>query len=137
VTYPCPYRIVDVAGDTLTITTQHITSIDYDLQGAADFPTYAHDKLLAGLDQYIASLITVPPYSISADQAQQISPWMAEGLLAHYVGDEFMSSDTQANIQTLRSTGDIHTALAATMLQSIWTDLPPPDNNLTLHLATR
>jgi 3',5'-cyclic AMP phosphodiesterase CpdA len=137
VTYPCPYRIVDVAGDTLTITTQHITSIDYDLQGAADFPTYAHDKLLAGLDQYIASLITVPPYSISADQAQQISPWMAEGLVAHYAGDEVMSSDTQADIQTLRATGDIHTALAATMLQSIWTDLPPPDNNLTLDLATR
>jgi len=25
VTYPCPYRIVDVAGDILTVTTQHIT----------------------------------------------------------------------------------------------------------------
>jgi hypothetical protein len=128
---------VDVAGDTLAITTQHIAAIDYDLHGAADFKSYAHDKLLAGLDQYIASLIAAPPYSISADQAQQISPWMAEGLLAHYAGDEFMSSDTQVNIQTLRSTGDIHTALAATMLTSIWTDLPPPDNNLTLDLAAR
>jgi hypothetical protein len=48
-----------------------------------------------------------------------------------------MSSDTQANIQTLRGTTDIHIQLAATMLTSIWTDLPPPDNNLSLDLATR
>ncbi|MGB8296315.1 MAG: metallophosphoesterase [Polyangia bacterium] len=137
VTYPCPYRIVDVAGDTLTITTQHITSIDYDLQGAADFQTYAHDKLLAGLDQYIASLITAPPYSIDAAEAQQISPWMAEGLVAHYAGDEVMPADAQADIQSLSAAPGISIQLAATMLQSIWTDLPPPDNNLTLDLATR
>jgi hypothetical protein len=137
VTYPCPYRIVDVAGDTLAITTQHIAAIDYDLHGAADFQSYAHDKLLAGLDQYIASLIAAPPYSISADQAQQISPWMAEGLVAHYAGDEVMPADMQANIQTLRAAPGISTQLAATMLASVWTDLPPPDNNLTLDLATR
>jgi 3',5'-cyclic AMP phosphodiesterase CpdA len=137
VTYPCPYRIVDVAGDILTVTTQHITSIDYDLQGAADFPSYAHDKLLTGLDQYIAALITAPPYSIAADQAQQISPWMAEGLVAHYAGDEVMPSDMQVNIQSLRGSGDIHTQLAATMLESVWTDLPPPDNSVSLDLATR
>ena len=137
VTYPCPYRIVDVAGDTLTIATQHITSIDYDLQGAADFQDYAHAKLLTGLDQFIAGLITAPPYSIAADEAQQISPWMAEGLVAHYAGDEVMPSDMQANIQTLRAVPDISTQLAASMLASIWTDLPPADNSVTLDLATR
>ncbi|HJX66600.1 MAG TPA: metallophosphoesterase [Polyangia bacterium] len=137
VTYPCPYRIVDVAGDTLAVTTQHITSIDYDLQGATDFQNYAHDKLLAGLDQYIAALITAPPYSIAADQAQQISPWMAEGLVAHYAGDELMPSDMRANIQSLYTATDYPTKLAGMLLQSVWTDLPPPDNNVALDLATR
>jgi hypothetical protein len=116
---------------------QHITSIDYDLQGAADFQSYAHDKLLAGLDQYIAALITAPPYSIAADQAQQISPWMAEGLVAHYAGDEVMPSDMQANIQSLSTATDYPTKLAGILLRSVWTDLPPPDNNVVLDLATR
>jgi 3',5'-cyclic AMP phosphodiesterase CpdA len=137
VTYPCPYRMVDVAGDTLTITTQHITSIDYDLQGAADFQTYAHDKLYTGLDQYIASLITAPPYSIADDEAQQISPWLAQGLVAHYAGDEVMPADVPGEVQTLRAAPDLPTQLAATMLASIWTDLPPPDNNVSLDLTTR
>ena len=62
---------------------------------------------------------------------------MAEGLVAHYAGDEVMPSDMQANIQSLRGSGDIHTQLAATMLESVWTDLPPPDNSVALDLATR
>jgi len=137
VTYPCPYRIVDVVGDTLTVTTQHITSIAYDLQGAADFQQYSHDRLATGLDLFIAGLIAAPPYSIAADEAQQISPWLAEGLVAHYAGDEVMPSDAQANIQTLRAAPDLSTQLAASMLASVWTDLPPPDNDVTLNLATR
>jgi len=137
VTYPCPYRIVDVAGDTLTITTQHITSIDYDLQGADNFQDYAHDRLLTGLDQLVASLITAPPYAIATDEAQQISPWLAQGLVAHYAGDEVITADAQAEVQTIRAYPDVASQLAAGMLTSVWTDLPPPDNNVTLDLATR
>lgn len=137
VTYPCPYRIVDVAGDTLTITTQHITSIDYDLQGATSFQEYAHGRLLTGLDQLVASLITAPPYSIATDEAQQISPWLAQGLVAHYAGDEVMPADAQADVQTLMAYPDVASKLAGGMLASVWTDLPPPDNNVTLDLATR
>jgi 3',5'-cyclic AMP phosphodiesterase CpdA len=137
VTYPCPYRVVDVAGDVLAIATRHITSIDYDLQGATDFQSYAHDKLLLGLDGLVAGLISAPPYSIAADESQQISPWLAEGLVAHYAGDEVMPAEAQANVQTLRATPDVAVQLAGTMLASVWTDLPPPDNDLTLDLATR
>jgi len=128
---------VDVAGDILTVTTQHITSIDYDLQGAADFQSYAHDKLLAGLDQYIAALITAPPYSIAADQAQQISPWMAEGLVAHYAGDEVMPSDMQVNIQSLSTATDYPTKLCRHASGKCVDRLAPPDNSVSLDLATR
>jgi hypothetical protein len=32
---------------------------------------------------------------------------------------------------------DVASKLAGGMLASVWTDLPPPDNNVTLDLATR
>lgn len=137
VTYPCPYRIVDVSEDTLAITTQHITSIDYDLGGAPDFQTYAHDSLRLGLETLITTLIEAPPYSVAPTDASQLAPWLGDGLVAHYAGDEVMPVDAQAESQTLKSSSDGVKQLSGTMLQSIWTDLLPPDNTVTLDLAAR
>jgi hypothetical protein len=58
-------------------------------------------------------------------------------LVAHYAGDEVMPSDMQANIQSLSTATDYPTKLAGILLRSVWTDLPPPDNNVVLDLATR
>jgi hypothetical protein len=137
VTYPCPYRIVDVSDDTLAITTQHITSIDYDLGSAPDFQTYAHDSLRLGLETLITTLIEAPPYSVAPADAGQLAPWLGDGLVAHYAGDEVMPADAQVEAQTLMSSIDPVKRLSGSMLQSIWTDLPPPDNTVTLDLAAR
>ena len=137
VTYPCPYRVVDVSDDTLAITTRHVDSIDYDLGTAPDFQTYAHDSLRVGLEGLITNLIEAAPYSIAAADASQIAPWLGDGLVAHYAGDEVMSSDAQGEIQTLQSSTSGTEKLAGMMLLSIWTDLPPPDDTVTLDLGTR
>jgi hypothetical protein len=137
VTYPCPYRIVDISDDTLSITTQHITSIDYDLGGAPDFQTYAHDSLRTGLENLITTLIEAPPYSVAPADASQLAPWLGDGLVAHYAGDEVMPADALAESQTLKASSSGVMQLSGAMLQSIWTDLPPPDNVVTLDLAAR
>jgi len=137
VTYPCPYRIVDVSDDSLAITTQHITTIDYDLGGAPDFQTYAHDSLRLGLETLITTLIEAPPYSVAPADAGQLAPWLGDGLVAHYAGDEVMPADALAEVQALKSSSNGVIQLSGTMLQSIWTDLPPPDNTVTLDLAAR
>jgi 3',5'-cyclic AMP phosphodiesterase CpdA len=137
VTYPCPYRIVDVSDDALAITTQHITTIDYDLGGAPDFQTYAKSSLRIGLEKLITTLIEQPPYSVAPADASQLAPWLGDGLVAHYAGDEVMPADAQAEAQTLRSSSNGVMQLSGAMLQSIHTDLPPPDNSVTLDLAAR
>ena len=50
-----------------------------------------------------------------------------------------MSTDpgAQVEIQTLQSSTSTFVKLAGTMLQSIWTDLPPADNAVTLDLSAR
>ena len=137
VTYPCPYRIVNLASDTLTITTKHVTTIDYDLRGATDFQSYAHDDLRVGLASLIASLIEAPPYSIATSEAATLSPWLGDGLVAHYAGDEFYTTAAQSEAQSLMSSAGLVEQLAGTMLQSIYTDLPPADNVVTIDLSTR
>jgi len=57
--------------------------------------------------------------------------------VAHYAGDEVMPSDMQVNIQSLSTATDYPTKLAGMLLESVWTDLPPPDNSVSLDLATR
>jgi predicted phosphodiesterase len=136
-TYPCPYRIVNLAGDSLAITTQHIEAIDYDLQGAPSFQDYAHASLRVGLEGLITSLVQAAPYSMSATDAAQVAPWLGDGLVAHYVGDEVMPAEAQPHIQTLMAAPELTKKLAGAMLQSIWTDLPPPDNMATFDLAAR
>jgi 3',5'-cyclic AMP phosphodiesterase CpdA len=137
VTYPCPYRIVDVASDTLAITTKHITAIDYDLQGAPDLQSYAHDSLRIGLEALIPQLIAQAHYVLTDGEAARISPWLADGLVAHYAGDEMMPADVPREVQAWFASGVGTEVLAGLMLQSIWTDLPPADDTLIIDLAAR
>ncbi|MBN2371626.1 MAG: metallophosphoesterase [Vicinamibacteria bacterium] len=135
--YPCPYRIVDIAADTLIVITKYITAIDHDLGLAPDFQTYANDNQRLRLVPLTAELIQSPPYSLPAKRAAEIAPWLADGLVAHYLGDEAISPDVRAQIQSLFVSGRLVEQLAAVMLQSIWTDLPPADNDVTLDLAVQ
>ena len=82
-------------------------------------------------------MIEAPPYSVPADKAAQLSPWLGDGLLAHYAGDEVLPADADAESQLLLASPDAVEKLSGTMLRSIWTDLPPPDNDVTLDLAAR
>lgn len=137
VTYPCPYRVVDLASDVLAVATKHVTAIDYDLGGAADFQTLAYNSLHLGLTELIAGLIQQPPYALAPEQATALAPWLGDGLLAHYAGDEVMPAEVLPEIQSLLASTNTVELLAGAMLQSIWTDLPPPDNTVTLDLAAR
>ena len=137
VTYPCPYRTVALASDTLAITTKHVAAIDYDLHGAVDFPTYAHDDLRRGLEGLITNLVEAPPYALPADEATTLSPWLGDGLVAHYAGDEVLPASVDTEAHTLTSSAGFVEQLAGTMLRSIYSDLPPADNTVTLDLTAR
>jgi hypothetical protein len=114
-----------------------VMSIDYDLKDAVDFQTYAHDSLRLGLETLITGLIETPPSSLSPDDAAQIAPWLDDGLVAHYAGDEVMPADALAESQTLALSTDFIKQLSGVMLQSIYTDLQPTDNTVTIDRATR
>ena len=74
---------------------------------------------------------------MSTADASQTAPWLGDGLVAHYAGDEVMPADVPQEVQTLQSSSGYVMKLSGTMLQSIWTDLPPSDNTVTLDLAGR
>jgi 2',3'-cyclic-nucleotide 2'-phosphodiesterase (5'-nucleotidase family)/3',5'-cyclic AMP phosphodiesterase CpdA len=139
VTYPNPYRVMDLTGDGhLAVTSSQVTSINYDL-GGLDFPTYAHAFLTNGLMGLSTYLLTQPPYNLPLPTAQFLAPAMTEAFASHYQGDEGsrpISPQTQAIIAFLQSQADPLAQLMANALLAIFNDPAPADNNLTLHLLS-
>jgi 3',5'-cyclic AMP phosphodiesterase CpdA len=136
VTYPCPYRVVSVSSDgKLTVSSKKITQIDYYI-GDKSFQNYAKDFLEEGLDETMAAML-MERFQISQDDALQIAPYMASGMIAHFAGDESPSAQILSFIQQLLADENGTKQMIGYGLQSIWTDLEPQDNTVTLDLSTR
>jgi 3',5'-cyclic AMP phosphodiesterase CpdA len=133
VTSPCPYRIVTISTDlNVNITSNTIKSINSDLNGES-FSAFANNFLITGLTELIQTLLTTPVsnggYGLSSDIASLVSPFFAETCAAYFAGDESPTLTTKALIASLLSSSDSTTKLVGTIVNSLWTDLPPSDNN--------
>ncbi|PWT73312.1 MAG: metallophosphoesterase [Bacteroidetes bacterium] len=130
VTAPIPYRIVNIQDNTLDITTKYITTISAQLPGGLDIQSYSKVFLSNLLDNYFGYFLASPPYSLPNPLIQTGSPLLRNGIMAHFAGDEHITPDEQAK-------DDAYGALVPPLgfaLNSLWTDLPPADNQLQIKL---
>lgn len=113
VTYPSPYRIVEIAGDSLSVETKYIEEMDYPLAGEANFQTYArqtiehgfremfarfindyHPALAGYLPRWARSFITIPDAAVLTEIVMtDLSDPAIEMMLAHYSGNEDQRAD--------------------------------------------
>jgi len=71
-----------------------------------------------------------PPYNVPVELADQIAPVFAEAMLAHFGGDEVLSSEANAQIEQINNISpDL-----ANMIYGLYIDLPPTDNSLIVDL---
>ena len=137
VTYPCPYRVCYLMNDnTFEITTKYITEIDIPVPGG-DFQQYAYTYLKEGMTNLVKYVLIQPVssggYGLNPIQANIIAPYIVNGFIAHYAGDEILPDSVNSFIHWLKSAG-INTL--ANYIQSLYTDLPPSDNKLLINLTT-
>ena len=131
VTYPCPYRIVNINEDQqAAISEGMVTSIK---SHPTDFPQYARQYLL---DQ-VAGIATktLMGYGIGQAESENIGKQISQGFAAHFAGDEKLAPGQQPVIETGLS------PLAWAVIQyrkdlivGLWNDVPPADNNITINL---
>lgn len=155
VNYPVPIRFVEVTADRkhLNITSTRVTSINYDLKGAANFQAYALNTMSTGLREMFLQLATgvLVGQGYSSDTAAKMAAEMAakqvapnvtvsdlfvKAALAHYHGDESLDAATKAMIQGLTSSSDPATKLMGQNMLSMSTDVPPADNIITIDLLS-
>jgi 3',5'-cyclic AMP phosphodiesterase CpdA len=130
ITFPCPYRVINIDGaQKAAIRTAHIQSIashPSDLQG------YAEAQLENGVAATAASMIA--SYGVDGAEAQKLAAQVARAVVAHMAGDEKLPAGQPAIQENgLSPMAWIGVELRKDLVDSLWKDLPPPDN-VTLDL---
>ncbi len=126
VTWPCPYRSLSINGKTISITTNYVTDVD----GVSDFQNYAEEYIGTGLNSLATYMFMSEPFELPQESAQYLAPYFADGFMAHYAGDENPSSEDLLNIENVSQ----QNTTIGYALGSLWTDLAPADNEVTITL---
>lgn len=134
VTSPCAYRIINFNNNKFDIATKFIQSINYNT-GGKTFTQYAADYTYDGMLSLITNQLK---YGFGLDDASvaTIAPIATSAFITHYKGDETIPAEYQPIIDKLINSSDMGTKFFGQMLASIFTDLNPADNNVSLILNT-
>lgn len=134
VSYPSPFREVTLKDDTLSICSNHITAIDYDI-ASPDFQSYARKNTKQGFKTIVASMF---PKQVPENLKQKAIDIVAEAMSDHYKGDEILTSERQKEIKdtskALRKYSFKWSLIFKMVTRSLWSDIKPADNDFTLIL---
>ncbi len=133
VTYPNPYRIIELeSNNKMVITSSKVETINNVNLGGKTFQNYSKDYITDGLTNLAPHMLMSAPYNVTQSQAQQLSPLMVSSMIAHYAGDETADSTTISIISSMTNSEDSMTKVFGGLLQSLWTDSEPKDNNIVI-----
>jgi len=130
VSAPSPYRIMTLDDNFIKIESKRITSIDYPFPAGLDFVTYSNMFLKEHLDGYFEYILQ-NMYGIPEEQAINVAPFLRNGVMAHYAGDEKIKPDERNKIQQLSL---VAPSFLIDAINSFWTDLPIEDNKAHIKL---
>lgn len=159
VTAASPYRFVqfDLARQTMTISTSRVTSIT---SHPSDFVGFSQDFLYQGLGAQntglVPQMLMAPEayggFALDSTTANFLAPLISFALMAHYYGDE--NGLNNANCASQVSVSGVPLVTHATsvwgmladandpgarfrgLINAVWSDTAPPDNNLKFTLNT-
>jgi 3',5'-cyclic AMP phosphodiesterase CpdA len=130
VIYDSPFRIINLTNNKLYINTKHIERIIYPGLNGISFHDYEKEFSLKGFEFQAKYMLMNPPYNVPEDVATQIAPVFADGMLAHFAGDETLSAEANEKIKAISAISpDL-----ANIIYGLYTDLPPKDNDLIVDL---
>lgn len=127
VSWPSPYRLIQLSGDEMFISTRKVTTIESNLPEGMDFVTYSnlvHQTCLDGYFNYVLQL----KYGVPSSYAATFAPWFRDAIMAHYAGDEVFGPVPQEQYAQLYGVSPI----LAGALGTFYTDVTPADNQLSL-----
>jgi 3',5'-cyclic AMP phosphodiesterase CpdA len=133
VTYPCPYRVIKITPDQKAeVRSGKVTVI----RGhAGSFQEYARRYVLNGVVGLATT--TLEDFGISAGGAKMLAEQIGEAFLAHYAGDENLPEGKPViSAKGAGIRGWLVIFARKGLLDGLWHDLEPRDNDVTIDLKT-
>lgn len=86
------------------------------------------------LTESYQNLLTSPPFAFNETLAALIAPIYAKAMITHYKGDELQNTNVEASIRMLKM---LNLPYDMSFIYSLYKDLPPADNQVTLNLSEK
>jgi hypothetical protein len=131
VTPPCPARFCRFEGGRLAISSETFAE-SLSGSGAGYSPAEARDFVKRMLKREAGGTLT--KYGVRGNDADIIGEAVSEAFIAHYAGDEDPAGKTDASMGELGLWGKIVYASQRYVVDNLWKDTAPGDNNITLDL---
>ncbi|MCL2655793.1 MAG: metallophosphoesterase [Coriobacteriia bacterium] len=127
VTPPCPIRYCNFSGGGLSIQTEAVVD---KLHPGTDFAAKGAEfaRSMVALEAYN----TLRKYLVPVKDAHTIAAVVGDAFIAHYNGDEDPAKRPAFDPSTVGLWARIVYHLEAYVVDGLWHDLPPADNNVTL-----
>lgn len=129
VTAPCPVRYCATNGNKLKITSKNLVG---DLHPGTDFEKNADQFVLDTLER--EAYLTLREYLVPENDAHSLARFIAVAFAAHYRGDENPSAKPAFDEANLGLVSRIVYSAQKYVVEGLWKDLPPADNNVVLDL---
>jgi 3',5'-cyclic AMP phosphodiesterase CpdA len=134
VTTPMPIRFAETdASGRMTITTARVDGIPSFRAAGIDLQAYA--ARIAREAAVAVAASTMEGYGVPKGDADRLAPQIADAFVAHLQGDEHFTGGQSFGMRGLTLMGRLAVGSRTKLVDDLWTDLPPDDNNLTLELA--
>ncbi len=128
-TYPCPYRVIDLKDNILTSTSFFIDKISSN----PDFKKYAEKFTYNG--SAILSTNALKKYGANEQEVSVLVPQIAKAYTTHLQGDE-IKPVSYLNLENVRFIPSLILKYKQSLIEGWYTDLPPSDNNFKVNLST-
>jgi len=129
VTAPCPIRFSEIKNNSIRIRTETIVD---EIHPDTDFAKNARAFVKKTL--VLEALRTLKKYRVSGKDADFIADAVGDAFAAHYSGDENPAQRPAFDKQKLGLWGRFIYSQFTYVLDGLWMDLPPADNNADLKL---
>lgn len=134
VTAPVPVRLIDVdETGRMSISTRRVTSIPSFRAAGKDFASYAEQFTRQGVSTVAVDIMR--RLWVSSGKAAVLAPQASDAFLAHYEGDERFSGERRLRLRDVNLITRLLAGAAPDLLEELWNDLPPADNDLAIDLS--
>lgn len=133
--WPHPYRYirVDPKEETFVIETEHIKELPSEGMSEDQFSSYSKEFSMTNTSEIFQS-VAEATLSLDNRQMDEYIPMLTQGAHALFHGDQKPELSTFATIFRLMASNDPDEAFIGPLLLTMWQEIPPQDNDLTLSM---